>query len=58
MKWIIIRQIELEKLSLNLSQRLDLKSLNDDALQNLFITHFKNARQQYKNNKLKTVAPT
>ena len=43
----------------NLSQRLDLRSLNKHvALQNLCIYYtWKNKRQQYKNNKLKIIAP-
>ena len=45
---------------LNLPQRLDLKSWNKHvALQNIFIySTWKNIRQQYKNNKLKMIAPT
>ena len=51
---------EPHKFVLNLSQRLDLKSLNKhDALQNLSIYYaWKNIRKQYKNNKLKLIAPT
>ena len=44
----------------NLSQRLDLKSLNKHFFSlktYLFITH-RNKRKQYKNNKLKVIAPT
>ena len=45
---------------LNLSQRLDLKSSNKHvALQNLTIYYtWMNIRKQYKNNKLKIIAPT
>ena len=45
---------------LNLSQRLDLRSsIRHVALQNLFICYtWKNIRKQYKNNKLKIIAPT
>ena len=44
----------------NLSQRLDLRSLNKHgALQNLSIyCTWKNINQQYKNNELKIIAPT
>ena len=43
------------KFVFNLSQRLDLRSLNKHvALQNVFIYYtWKNIRKQYKNNKLK-----
>ena len=46
--------------TLNLSQRLDLRSSNKHvALQNLSIYNiWKIIRQQYKNNKLKIIAPT
>ena len=45
---------------LGLSQRLYLKSLNKPvALKNLFVYNtWKSIKQQYKNNKLKTIAPT
>ena len=48
------------KFVLNLSRRLDLRSSNKHvALQNLSIYHTrKNIRKQYKNNKLKIIAPT
>ena len=51
---------ESHKFVLNFSKRLDLKSFNTHvALQNLSIYYtLKNIRQQYKNNKLKMVAPT
>ena len=51
---------EPQKFALNLSQRLDLRSLNKRfTLQNLSIYYtWKNIRQQYKNNKLKIIAPT
>ena len=44
----------------NLSQRLDLRSLNKHvALQNLSVyCTWKNISQQYKNNELKIIAPT
>ena len=47
-------------LFLNLSQRFDLGSSNKQvALQNLAIYYTcKNIRKQYKNNKLKIIAPT
>ena len=47
------------KFVLNLSQRLYLRSLNKHAaLQNLSIYYtWKNIRKQYKNNKLKIIAP-
>ena len=49
---------EPQKFVLNLSQRLDLRS-SYAALQNLsFYYTQKNIRKQYKNNKLKTIAPT
>ena len=50
---------EPHKFVLNLSQRLDLKSQNKYvALENLSIYYtWKNMRKQYKNNKLKTIAP-
>ena len=50
---------EPHKFVLNLSQRLDLKSSNKHvALQNLSNYYtWKNIRQQYKNNKLKIIAP-
>ena len=45
---------------LNLSQRLDLTSASKDvALQNLSIYYtWKNIRKQYKNNKVRIIAPT
>ena len=45
---------------INLSQRLDIKSLNKRiSLQNLSIYYtWENIRQQYKNNKLKIIVPT
>ena len=45
---------------LNLSQKLDLRSADKHvALQNLSIyCTWKNIRKQYKNNKLKIIAPT
>ena len=48
------------KFVLNLSQGLDLRSSNKHVdLQNLSIYYmWKNIRQQYKNNKLKIIAPT
>ena len=51
---------EPQKFVLNLSQRLDLASSNKHAaLQNLFIYQaWKSMRKQYKNNKLKMIAPT
>ena len=51
---------EQHKFVLNLSRRLDLKSSDKhDALQNLSIYYTrKNIRKQYKNNKLKIIAPT
>ena len=51
---------ERNKFVLNLSQRLHLKSSNKHvALQNLSIYYtWKNTRKQYKNNKLKIIAPT
>ena len=51
---------ESHKFVLKLSQRLDLKSSNKHvALQNLSNYYtWKNIRQQYKNNKLKMMAPT
>ena len=51
---------ERHKYVLNLSQRLDLRRSNKHvALQNLSIYHtWKNIRKQYKNNKLKIIAPT
>ena len=50
---------EPHKFVLNLSQRLDLKRSNKHvALQNLSIHYtWKNIKQQYKNNKLKIIAP-
>ena len=52
--------IELHKFVLNLSQRLDLISSNENvALQNLSIYYtWKNIRKQCKNNKLKIIAST
>ena len=51
---------EPHKFDLNLSQRLDLKSSNKHVvLHNLSIYYtWKNIRKQYKNNKLKIIAPT
>ena len=51
---------EPHKFVLNLSQRLDLRSSNQHVtLQNLSIYYtWKNIWKQYKNNKLKTLAPT
>ena len=51
---------EPHKFLLNLSKRLDLRSSNKHvALQNLSIYYtWKNIRKQYKNNKLKIIAPT
>ena len=51
---------EQQKFDPNLSQRLDLRSSNKHvALQNLSIYNtWKNIRKQYKNNKLKIIAPT
>ena len=48
------------KFVLNLSQRLDLRSSNKHiALQNLYFCQtWKNIKKQYKNNKLKIIAPT
>ena len=48
------------KFFLNLAQRLDFRSSNKHvALQNVSIYYtWKNIRQQYKNNKLKVIAPT
>ena len=48
------------KFALHLSQRLELRiSDKHDALQNLSIyCTWKNLRKQYKNNKLKMIAPT
>ena len=48
------------KFALNLSQRLDLRSLNKHvSLQNLFIYYtWKIIKQLYKNNKLKLIAPS
>ena len=48
------------KFVLNLSQRLDLRSSNKHvSLQNVSIYYMlKNTRKQYKNNKLKIIAPT
>ena len=50
---------EPHKFVLNLSQRLNLRSSNKHvALQNLSIYYtWKNIRKQYKNNKLKIIAP-
>ena len=51
---------EPHKFILNLSQRLDLRSSDKHVpLQNLSIYYtWKNIRKQYKNNKLKIIAPT
>ena len=51
---------EPHKFVLTLPQRLDLRSLDKHVcLQNLYIYHtWKNIIQQYKNNKLKKIAPT
>ena len=50
---------EPHKFVINLSQRLDLRSSDKHvALQNLYIYYkWKNIRKQYKNNKLKIIAP-
>ena len=50
---------EPHKIVLNLSQRLDLRSSHKNvALQNLSVYYtWKNIRKQYKNNKLKIIAP-
>ena len=52
--------MELHKFVLNLSQGLELRSSNKHvALHNLSIYYtWKNIRKQYKNNKLKIIAPT
>ena len=52
--------MEPHKFVLNLSQGLELRSSNKHvALQNLSIYYtWKNIRKQYKNNKLKIIAPT
>lgn len=49
-----------DRLVLNLSQRLKLKSSNKHvALQNLFIYYiWKNIREHYKNNKLRVISST
>ena len=46
--------------ALNLSQRLGLRNLNKHVtLQNFYIHYtLKNIRKQYKNNKIKIIAPT
>ena len=51
---------EPHKFVLNLSQRVNLRSSNKHvSLQNLSICYtWKNTRKQYKNNKLKIIAPT
>ena len=51
---------EPHKFVLNFSQSLDLRSSNNnDALQNSPIYYtWKNIRQQYRNNKLKIIAPS
>ena len=51
---------ETRRFGLNLSQRLDLRSSDKHvALQNYYIYYaWKNIRRQYKNNKLKIIAPT
>ena len=51
---------ELYKFDLNLLQRIDLRSSNKHvALQNLSVYYtWKNIRKQYRNNKLKIIAPT
>ena len=51
---------EPHKFVLNLSQRLELKSADKSAaLQNLCVYYtWKNRTKQYKNNKLKVIAPT
>ena len=49
---------ELHKSVLNLSQRLDLKSLGEHvALQIFFYYTWKNKRKQHKKNKFKVVSP-
>ena len=51
---------EPHRFALNLSQTLDLRSLNKHAaLRNLSIYHtWKNIKKHYKNNKLKKISPT
>ena len=51
---------ESHNFALNLSQRLGLKSSNKHAALQNFSIYFtwKNIRKQYKNNKLKIIAPT
>ena len=55
-----IKTDEPHKFVLNLSQRLDLRNSNKHvALQNLSIYYtLENIRKQYKNNRLKIIAPT
>ena len=55
-----IKMNEPQKFVINLSQRLDIRSLNKHvALQDLSIYYtWKNIRKQYKNNKLKIIATT
>ena len=54
-----IKTNEPHKFALNLSQRLDLRSLNKNvALQNLSIYHTRQQyKKQYKNSKLNIIAP-
>ena len=54
------KQINHTKFVLNMSQKSDLRSPNKHvALQNLSIHYiWKNIKKQYKNNKLKILAPT
>ena len=51
---------EPHKFILNLSQKLDIRSLNRHvALQNLSVNYTqKNIKKQYKNSRLKIIAPT
>ena len=59
MKMINNKINEPYKFVLNLSKILDLSSNKHIALQNLSIYYtWKNKRRQYKNNKLKIIAPT
>ena len=50
---------EPHKFVFNLSQRLDLRNSNKHFLQNLSVYYTcKNIRKQYRNNKMKIIAPT
>ena len=51
---------ESHKFVLNLSQRLDLRSLDKHVVLQKFIylLHMKKYKKQYKNNKIKIIAPT